>query len=97
MKFTFLQIAVLATLTFPVGALAQGTVRGAQEGAAGATETRVRWELWLAGRSVWSPEQSAGFSGSTIAPVSMNMSHTRSTRRTTTAICELERFCRQTE
>ena len=34
MKFTFLQIAVLATLAFPVAAQAQGTVRGAQEGAA---------------------------------------------------------------
>ena len=31
MKFTFLQIAVLATLAFPVAAQAQGTVRGAQE------------------------------------------------------------------
>jgi hypothetical protein len=34
MKFTFLQTALLATLAFPVAAQAQGTVRGAQEGAA---------------------------------------------------------------
>ena len=34
MKFTFLEIALLATLAFPVAAQAQGTVRGAQEGAA---------------------------------------------------------------
>jgi hypothetical protein len=34
MKFTFLQIALLATLALPVPAQAQGTVRGAQEGAA---------------------------------------------------------------
>ena len=34
MKFTFLQIVLLATLALPVAAQAQGTVRGAQEGAA---------------------------------------------------------------
>jgi hypothetical protein len=34
MKFTFLQIVLLATLALPVAARAQGTVRGAQEGAA---------------------------------------------------------------
>jgi hypothetical protein len=34
MKFTFLQIVLLSTLALPVVAQAQGTVRGAQEGAA---------------------------------------------------------------
>jgi hypothetical protein len=97
MKFTFLQIAVLATLAFPIAAQAQGTVRGAQEGAAAGNRDAGPVGAVVGGAVGAVTGTIGGILGIDDRPVSRNMSHTRSTHRTTTAICELERFCRQTE
>ena len=83
---TFLPVLLFATLALPITAQAQGTVRGAQEGAAVGDRDAAQLGRSSAGRLVRSPARSAGFSASTIVRVSTNTLRNSGTPHTAIAM-----------